>query len=203
MGKMIDIYGNLVVGKFAKNVFLSGFVINSLGHLYIVNFSPIQIYKIKGHFEFMMEKDKDLEFKEDVEDWYSTCDPTEYFYPNKDVYFGSISNYQPHGYGIKFLYMVKYLMKYTKCYKKIIGNFREGKLDGECILEMFYLHNKSKFTARVVYEDDEITWINSFMTKNSIYVHNCSVKEGANHMCMILNETDLSVQFYGNSNLDS
>lgn len=37
-GKMIDIYGNLVIGRFERDCFLFGFVVNFYGELYIVGF---------------------------------------------------------------------------------------------------------------------------------------------------------------------
>lgn len=202
LGKMIDILGNLVIGKFKKNVFVEGFVINYLGHLYIVNFSPTQLYDIKDQYSLLKNPERDFKLKEDLEDWYKKCDPTEYHYPNKDLFFGTIDNYLPNGYGIKFLYKVKYILPYSNCYKKIIGTFTNGKVNGESILEMFFLLNKSKCTARVVFKNDEIIWIICFTTKNTIVVHNCSIEDAENHLCLILSESDCSVRFYGNTSLD-
>ena len=70
------------------------------------------------------------------------------------MFFCGLEDFVPNGYGIKFLYKVKYLDRYSKCYKKVIGTVKKGYFDGEGILEMFYLDKDSKSTARVIYKND-------------------------------------------------
>jgi hypothetical protein len=40
------------------------------------------------------------------------------------------------------------------------------------------------------------------LTKNTLTIHNCSIKDASNHMALVINESDMSVRFLGNFNMD-
>lgn len=76
-GKMVDIYGNLLIGRFKQDCFMFGFVVNHLGHLYIVPFSPALVFQDVqencGFFESYENCTKDLTVKENADEWYASC----------------------------------------------------------------------------------------------------------------------------------
>lgn len=175
-GKMVDIFGRLVIGYFKENLFLRGVVFNTEGGVYEVN-------------------------KLGENENYSNLKRAAYIYPNQDCYHGEIRNSMPDGFGSLSYENPKKMLNHNLVYKNITGYFKNGLPHGNCVIEYMNTTDNDKLTTFVEFHEGKMKKIIKNETNDFIYFHNCTVENSAQHLSLGISKFDGSVCFYGESSL--